>query len=298
MKSLPPALADHLASGTTTMAYCWRLTRHDGTVLGFTEHDRDITYGGTTFAASSGFTATQIAQGLGLSVDNLEAQGALSSAAITEGDILAGRYDDATVELFWVNWASPEQGVTVAAGNVGEIKRQGLAFSAEFRSVANRLNQKIGLTYERTCSARLGDNRCKVDLSDPAYRGLCTVETGGTTGRIVIGGLAAFAADTFSGGTLAFTAGLNAGLVFEVKAHFRTSGADILELWTPTPFAVVVGDTATATAGCRKTFAVCRSKFNNHVNFRGFPLIPGTDVVTRYGAEGALGESGGSIFGN
>ena len=298
MKTLPPAMAAALASGVTTFAYCWRITRHDGTVLGFTEHDRDLSYAGTIFSASSGFTASQIEQSLGLSVDNMDAQGALSSTAITDADILAGRYDDATVELFWVNWADPGQGITVAAGNLGEIKRQGVAFSAEFRSIANRLNQKIGQTYERTCSATLGDSRCTVDLTAAAYRGTAVAETAGLTAQIVAGGLSGYAKDWFSGGTLTFTSGANAGLTFEIKAHLRTSGADILELWLPTPFAVALGDTATATAGCRKTFAVCLSKFDNHVNFRGFPLIPGTDVVTRYGVQGAYGESGGSIYGN
>ena len=298
MKILPPGLAAHLASGATTMAYCWRVTRRDGTVLGFTEHDRDIAYAGTAFAAASGFTGSQIAQGLGLSIDNMEAQGALSAGAITETDLLAGRYDDATVELFWVNWADPAEGVTVATGNLGEVKRQGLAFSAELRSLANRLNQKIGQTYERTCSATLGDSRCKVDLSSAATTGTATCATAGLTAAIVVSGLAAYAKDFFSGGTLTFTSGLNQGLAFEVKAHLRTSGADILELWLPTPFAVATSDLATVTAGCRKTFATCRSKFGNGVNFRGFPLIPGTDVVTRYAAQGALGESGGSIFGS
>ena len=298
MKTLSPGLAAHLASGATTLAYCWRVTRRDGTVLGFTEHDRDIAYAGTTFAAASGFTATQIAQGLGLSVDNMEAQGALSAAAITETDLLAGRFDDATVELFWVNWADPAEGVTIAVGNLGEVKRQGLAFSAEFRSLANRLNQKIGQTYERTCSATLGDGRCKVDLSSATFTATATCATAGLTAAIVVSGLSIYAKDFFSGGTLTFTAGLNQGLTFEVKAHLRTSEADILELWLPTPFGVSPGDTARVTAGCRKTFATCRSKFGNGVTFRGFPHIPGTDAVTRYGAEGALGESGGSIFGS
>ncbi|MCW6510989.1 DUF2163 domain-containing protein [Lichenifustis flavocetrariae] len=297
MKTLPPAMTAALASGITTFVYCWRITRHDGAVLGFTEHDRDLTYAGTTFSASSGFTASQIEQSLGLSVDNMDAQGALSSAAITDADILAGRYDDAAVELFWVDWSDPSQGITVAAGNLGEIKRQGVAFSAEFRSIANRLNQKIGQTYERTCSATLGDSRCAIDLTAAAYRGTAIAQTAGLTAQIVVGGLSGYGKDWFSGGTLAFTAGANAGLTFEIKAHLRTAGADILELWLPAPFAVALGDTATVTAGCRKTFAVCRSKFDNHVNFRGFPLIPGTDVVTRYGVQGALGESGGSIYG-
>ena len=297
MKKLPEPLAAHLASGTTSMAYCWRVTRADGTVMGFTEHDNDVVYAGTTFAAASGFSASQIEQSLGLSVDNMNATGALSSSAITDADILAGRYDDATVELFWVNWSDPSMGVTIAAGNLGEIKRQGVAFSAEFRSVANRLNQKIGQTYERTCSAKLGDSRCKVDLTAAAYRANCVTETAGISVQIVAAGLSGYAKDWFSGGTLHFTSGANAELAFEIKAHLRTSGVDILELWLPTSFPVAIGDTATATAGCRKTVAVCKAKFANIVNFRGFPHIPGTDAVTRYGVTGAFGQSGGSLFG-
>ncbi len=61
---------------------------------------------------------------------------------------------------------------------------------------------------------------------------------------------------------------------------------------------MAAGDGGTAVAGCRKTLATCKSKFGNVVNFRGFPHIPGVDVVTRYGVEGALGQTGGSIFGN
>jgi uncharacterized protein (TIGR02217 family) len=106
LKTLPSAFAAHLAGGATTLCYCWRIARRDGLVLGFTEHDENVVYAGTTFQASSGFTAPQIQQCLGLSVDNFTASSALSSLSITETDLLAGRYDDATVELVWVNWAN------------------------------------------------------------------------------------------------------------------------------------------------------------------------------------------------
>ena len=296
MKAVPPALAAHLATGATTLAYCWRVTRRDDTVLGFTEHDRDLTYAGTLFRASSGFTASQLSQSLDLSVDNMNAAGALSSDDLTEADILAGRYDDAAVELFWVNWADPTQGLTIAAGNLGELTRMGVAFSAEFRSIANRLNQKIGTTCERFCSANLGDDRCRVDLTAPAYRAAVTARTAGTGSEITVAGLSAFAADWFSFGTLAFTGGANAGLRFDIKAQLRTSGIDVLQLWRPVPFPVAPGDGATAVAGCRKSFSTCRTKFGNFANFRGFPHIPGTDVVTRYAVQGALDASGGSLF--
>lgn len=293
---MPPALVTHLATGATSMAYCWRVTRRDGVVLGFTEHDRDLLYAGTTFVASTGFTASQIQQSLDLSVDNMAAAGALASAALTEIDILSGRYDDAVVELFWVNWSDPSQGLTIAAGNIGEVTRAGLAFSAEFRSIAHRLNQKIGTTCERFCSAKLGDARCKVDLSNAAFHGTATAGAAGLLSEVTVSGLSGFAADWFTFGTCTFTSGQNSGLAFDIKAHLRTSGVDILLLWTPTPFPITLGDMAAVVAGCRKSLATCRGKFSNVANFRGYPHIPGADVVTRYAVQGALDASGGSLF--
>ncbi len=296
MKTLSSALQAHLDTGVTTLAYCWKVTRTDGTVYGFTEHDRDITALGTTFSAETGFTASQIEQGLGLSIDNLEATGALSSASLNDADILAGRFDDATVELYWINWQDPTQIVVIAQGNLGEIKRQGVAFSAEFRSLAHRLDQKIGQTYERSCSAALGDARCGIDLTLPTLQAPVAVSTATTSRDIVVSGLESFASDWFTGGTLTFSTGHDALIPFEIKSHRKTSGIDILELWLPPPFAIAAGDIGRAVAGCRKNFATCQSKFNNVTNFRGFPHIPGVDVVTRYGVQGALDQTGGSIF--
>jgi uncharacterized phage protein (TIGR02218 family) len=298
VKTLLSAFAAHVAGEVITLAYCWRITRKDGMVLGFTEHDEDIVFGGTTFQASTGFTASQIRQELGLSVDHFAASGALSSASLTEADLLAGRYDDATVELFWVNWADYAQGITIAKGNLGEVKRQGLAFTAEFRSLAHRLNQKIGGIFQRSCAAVLGDANCRVDLSNPALRGSVVVQTAGLARQIQVTGLASFAADWFTGGILQFTSGANGGLSFEIKNHIRTSGADVLELWTAPPFEVALSDTASVTAGCRKTFNVCKTKFQNQANFRGFPHIPGNDHVTSTATRGTPGQDGGSILGN
>ncbi len=297
MKALPPALQARLSSGVTNLCHCWRVTRTDGTILGFTEHDRDVTADGTTFLADTGFTASRFAQSLGLSIDNMEAAGAFSSAGITESDLLAGRYDDAAVDMLLVDWSDPGTYVLLGTGNLGEVKREGLAFSAELRSLAHRLNQKIGASYSRTCEAQLGDARCKVDLTQPTLRSAFTASAG-TAGRVIVAaGLSGFAPDWFTAGTLTFSSGADAGIVFEVKSHRRTSGVDQLELWLPPPFPMAAGDAGTVVAGCRKTLAVCGSKFNNVANFRGFPHIPGSDAVTRYGVQGALGSAGGSLFG-
>ena len=94
------AMKAHLAGGATTLARCFAVTRKDGLVLGFTDHDRDLGFDGMVFRADSGLTAKAIQQATGLSVDNSEAFGALRSAAITEADILAGRYDGAEVRAW------------------------------------------------------------------------------------------------------------------------------------------------------------------------------------------------------
>ncbi len=81
-KQFPQSLQTHLDTGTTTLAWCWRLTRNDGAVFGFTDHDRPLTFDGTTFEPESGFTASEIRAGSDLSVDAQEAEGVLTSTTI------------------------------------------------------------------------------------------------------------------------------------------------------------------------------------------------------------------------
>src|SRR5262245_2450005 len=139
MKLLPPALQTHLDSGATTLAWCWRLTRRDGSVMGFTDHDRDLVFDATTFAAATGFTASEIKDAVGLAVDNLEVESALSAASLKEDDLAAGLYDDAAIEIWRVNWAHPDQRVLMRSGSIGEVRRAGPAFTAEVRGLAHYL---------------------------------------------------------------------------------------------------------------------------------------------------------------
>ncbi len=104
MKIIDIELQSHLESGATTLCWCWRLTQRDGAKLGFTDHDRDLEFDGTIFEASSGFSASEIREQVGLSVDNLEVTGALISDRLSEIALSAGDFDDARIEIFRVNW--------------------------------------------------------------------------------------------------------------------------------------------------------------------------------------------------
>ena len=105
MKNITPDLQAHLDDSTTTLAWCWRIVRADTTSFGFTDHDRTLSLIGTDFEPESGLTASEVRSGSDLSVDAQDAEGVLTSDRITETDILDGRWDNAEVEVWRVNWA-------------------------------------------------------------------------------------------------------------------------------------------------------------------------------------------------
>jgi uncharacterized phage protein (TIGR02218 family) len=280
MKALGAALDAHLQSGATTLCWCWRLARADGVRLGFTDHDKDLVFDGTTFEAAAGFTASDIKDGVGLSVDNLEVTGALSSVHLSEADLSTGRYDEARVEIFRVNWQSPDQRVLMRSGSLGEVKRTDSAFTAEVRGLAHYLQQPKGRLYQLTCDADLGDARCKINLNLPAYLGSGTIASAPSARRFTVSGLGAFAHDVFTRGLLTFTSGSAGGQKIEVKAHSKIAGVVGIELWAEAEGPPGIGDAFTVTAGCDKRIETCKTRFANAVNFRGFPEMPGNDFLT------------------
>ena len=294
MKQLSEAFTAHLQSGATTLCWCWRLTRRDGMKLGFTDHDRDLAFDNTIFEAASGFTASEIRDQVGLSVDNLEVTGALISDRLSEISLAAGDFDDAAVEIFRVNWHDPSQRVLMRAGSLGEVRRAGAAFSAEVRGLAHYLQQPKGRLFQYTCDADLGDPRCGVDLSSHVYRASGTVLAVRDTRRIAVDGLADYEIGWFNRGIIAFTSGANTGLSIEVKSHSARAGMIEIELWQPMGEPIAIGDTITATAGCDKRFETCAARFANAVNYRGFPHMPGNDFVTAVAQPGSTPRPAGS----
>src|SRR5205085_11905336 len=112
----------HIEQGATTLCRCWKLTRRDGAIAGFTDHDRDLVFDGVTFAARTGLEAAEVTAELGFSIGGGDVSGALVSAGITEDDLAAGLYDDATVETWLVNWSGPEERLLPDLATIREIR--------------------------------------------------------------------------------------------------------------------------------------------------------------------------------
>lgn len=282
MRAVDPDLAQHLQSGATTLATCWKITRSDSARLGFTDHDRALFFDGVSFAPETGADGAEIQSSADLAVDNSEIEGALSSLALSAEDLAAGRYDGAGVEIWRVNWSDVSQRLLVKRGVIGEVVREGERFRAEIRGASHALDRTVGRVYQRGCDAIVGDARCGVDLGAPQYSAAGAVAAILDDQRFIASGLSAFAGGWFTHGALLWTAGANAGTMGSVKAHDKNPSGDALSLWLPTGRPVAIGEAFSISAGCDKRAETCAAKFSNLVNFRGFHLMPGNDFAVSY----------------
>jgi hypothetical protein len=193
MRVLPPLIAAATAPGAVgTLATVWILTRLDGSMLGFTDHDRPLSLHGVPCAPQTGLTAGAARTELGPRPGDAEVQGLLDDAALTETDIAAGLYDRARVTAFRVDWTAPEASALVLwRGRIAGLERAGSGYVAHVAGPLAELGTVTGRTYQRRCDAVLGDTRCRVDLTLALYRA-ATCDKAWTTCRDRFGNLINF----------------------------------------------------------------------------------------------------------
>ncbi|MCH2078089.1 MAG: DUF2163 domain-containing protein [Rhodobacteraceae bacterium] len=283
------ALNAHLAQGLTTLARAWRLVRPDGKEFGFTDHDEPLNFEDLRYEANGGLTATALLQTSGLSIDNSEALGALSDARITEADINAGLYDGAEVIAWLVNWADVSERKMLFRGFVGEIRRGDGAFTAELRGLTEALNEPQGRTYLKTCS-ELGLEG--VDLAAPGYRAELAVEEIEGRRLLRFADLPGFDPDWFERGRLDVLTGAAKGLWGAIKWDRQTDAGREIELWMPLRGDLQPGDLVRLEVGADGTLATTQLKFDNAVNFTGFPYIPGEDWLSAVPVLGGSNDGG------
>lgn len=288
------SMVDHLKQHATTVSWCWKVTRRDGTVFGFTEHDRVITFDECDYEPESGFTASSLQEGNDLSVDSQDLQGAITSDRITEADLLSGLWDAADMQVYLVNWKNPSQRLLVRRGTIGQVSRGKNSFVAEVRSFASRLTDVKGRFYQYFCDARLGDSKCGVSLS--AFTNTGNVLEVLPYNRVIVAGdVVAFPEDWFAYGVMTMTSGDLEGTSYSVMSSKERFGGVEITFFSESAPQLKVGNTFTITAGCDKAFQTCGVKFNNTDNYRGFPHIPGNSILQRYPKERGAGYDGGAL---
>lgn len=290
MRNLSGEIGAELAAPVSTWAHLWRLQRRDGVTFGFTDHDRDLTLEDLTYRSASALAPGIIEKSLELSVDSSSVEGVLSADDITEADMIAGLWDGARVDLWRVNWSMPNNRIHVFSGRLGEVARGALGLTAELRGLQADLEIGVGRVYARVCDARLGDERCGVALATATFQAMGQISALISARAFDVGGIAAFEAGWFTHGWMQ----TDTGARYAIIAHRLTDGVARLEVDQPVAGATI-GALVTVTAGCERTCEACRVKFNNISRFRGFPHIPGNDVL-QSGPTAQAVHDGGSRF--
>ena len=259
----------------TNIALCWRLVRRDGVAMGFTSHDRDLRMGDMTYRAAPGMLPSAITLSAGFEADALDVAGALTSDAITERDLAAGRWDGAKVAIFAVDWEAPEAAaVPLARGELGDVSLYGNGFSAQLKRPTAALERPVVELTSPECRAQLGDRRCRVDMAARVRttRIVAVVEEDAIEVADAAGG------NAYGYGRVRWISGANSGLEAAVLASAGTR----LTLREAPHYPAAAGDRIEISEGCDKRMATCSGRFANAANFRGEPHLPGMDLLTRY----------------
>lgn len=275
MKSLSTAFKLHLEQEVTSLCSCWKITRRDGLVFAFTDHDQDLQMEGDLYRASDGYDRTALKGSAGLDTDHMNLMGLLSDEALSEKDLRAGLFDFAEIRFFLVNWQDLSQGILpLRRGWLGEVIWREGYFDAELRGLSNAFKTHMGAVYTPECQADFGDAACGIDREASRVTDEVVAISDNRTFTL----LDCDKEDIeLGGGTLQFLSGENVGVQLEILSWVKTTKE--ITLFLPPPFAVSGGMEVALFEGCDKRLATCRDRFSNIANFRGFPFIPGTDSL-------------------
>jgi len=259
------------------VATFWRIFRRDGVALGFSTHDRDLTFEGIRHRSAPGMQPASIRMTSEIRDDSAEVQGALSHDAISESDMASGLFDDAGIVIGAVDWESLESEI-LYSGRIGKIEDDGQGFTAELRSAKHILTQDLVPRTSPTCRAQFCGLGCGLSAIRFTTRQTITdidIENNRIAVSTSIG-------SGFIDGQLRLLGGPQTGLVFGV--------VDVTSNWLtldrPIAQSTPIGVRAELREGCDHTLTTCADRFQNAHNFRGEPFLPGNDLLTRYGRSG------------
>lgn len=280
-----------MSTNITTLAACWKITRTDGSILALTEHDRNLIIDNVEYCAKGGTYSSAVKTHSDLTNDNAEIEAALDHSSITPHDIHTGLYNDADIEMFFVDYTNTSNIHCRKGGKIGSISMKGNCFVAEVVGLADALNIKILQKYSKKCRASFCDRRCSLVADDNTIFDLSITKITGPT-SFISSDLAQFiltpniktnnihkdnAIHLISHGFITLTSGTNAGEAIEIQS---CNAAGEIFLLSSASTALSACDSFNITIGCDKEFQTCCNVFQNRLNFRGEPhMMSSSDSI-------------------
>jgi len=262
------------ASELEGVATWWSIRRRDGVTLGFTSHNRNLAFGGMTYRAAPGMIPSAIRRTASLERDAVEVEGVLSHDSISRADLQAGRFAEARIAIGLVDWETLDR-ATLFNGSLGSVSQEDGSFAAELRSAKASLEVDLVPRTSPTCRARFCDPECGVNAA--RFTHLCAVSSIDLEANSTSFTGAPGAAE-MRNGHVKWIDGPFSGVTMQVI----DAGTGGLVLDQPLSSTISAGQLAYLREGCDHTIATCSGRFDNAVNFRGEPHLPGNDLLARY----------------
>jgi hypothetical protein len=194
MKTATTDMSAHIAQEVTTLAGCLKITRKDGEVFAYTTHDQDLVISNgdspetfTTYQANGSYVPSASQTDNQMGVPNEEITGAIMATDITYEQLVAGKFNGATVQKFFVNWADLSQGKIILPGyKLGTITPEDNHFRTELRGMIDTLRARTGEVAEPVCRVDLFSPECGLNADDFVQHGT-VVSTDGHKTMVVSG---------------------------------------------------------------------------------------------------------------
>ncbi len=273
-----------------TWCTIWRIARVDGTVYRFTDHDKTLTLEGQDYTPLRAPIAGDEHRESGVKELSQPLGGVLSDDAIMSEDLLAGRFDNAIVEVGIVDWAAPWlMSIRSQKRWIQRFRLDSPVYQAETEGLTSFLHAPVagpsGGIWSPTCPYKLGQaivagKGCGVDISADTKAGI-VVDTVSDSLQVwtATAGSWGFSYDDdyFKDGEVTFETGDNEG-VTRMLIRSR-NGTREFTAFIPFPRPIQAGDTFTVKPGCDGQKATCVDKWSNIEQFGGDPFAPGSSQI-------------------
>jgi len=254
--------------------------------LFFAAHPTDIIFGVQTYTAI-GIQRSPIRTSLELAVDEVTitidninlffSQRAVQESYIGKKLVVK--------KCFLDQLDSSSKAIVIFEGRMDDPVITETTFQIKVRSVLDALHVSLPRrVFSTLCNYQHYDISCTVSRIASVNLTTGTALGTGTSFRTLVSSALALRPDEYWApiGTLLFDTGSNANLGREITKHTQAASlVGVGQVVTRIGFPNLInsGDIFTVTRGCKKTWSDCNSKFDNQLNYGGFPVTPKTPLL-------------------
>lgn len=262
-----------------------RIECTNGLIVRLTDYPRDLMMSGSLYKSDNGYQFTGSQSGTSMAAGSMDLDGVATITGISRDQLSSGVFDNARLYVFATSHRAPvEDQEPVGAAILGRTTLEDDNYRIEMMALVDLLNQTVGRSHGTLCDKILGSQTyagCKVDLAPLTVTGSITSVT---DAQHFADSSRSEGGDWFAVGSIRFTTGDNVGLKpLEIKSYLADGS---IETFEPAYYPIQVGDEYEMVPGCRKRMIEdCKDKFDNVLNYGGFPSIPASSQYQQVGTK-------------